>query len=746
MDVYGPWYYVAITFVVFFAIAFPNKHLWRTNPADVEWETPKFKTNVDKLRRAATYGNVQTVKRVIKDTCEHSSKISEVLACKRNLVKSQRGSTCILDVVIEQQFSVISQGLQQLSVRSQRKRQEIEKRLVENFDKIFDIIMPYSELQSCSIILAIHYRLFRFVDKIAYTMEPSDLQKCFEEIDIYGEHVLHIVSKSKASGFARYFIRQTLGSRKCEREGYACNDTFNDRLLLQSSDSLFSDNQLQNPDFFTYAQLGQATGVMDLEKLLAYGLKIPTLNLRNWLNRRNENGETPMMLACRYGRPDAVRVFLSLREQIGVSAKVRLDPTEAVVDLEVHENIWKGTCMHWIASRAHVDVLAIFEKYVDPQILNLLITGSKDAFGRTPFDLGCTKDNPIIIKKFINIIRAARPLDGASMKKSSSRLQTLERSCYAEASRRKNSLLSHFLANTINDSVNLTKLKVHHSTLDSLQNKSASEVLGRSRQAHWGKWKRYSLDPDYDVIDRGGNQKCKYNVAVEINLPETKFLEEYYSRYEPVVVKIRGHRNASKMWFENKAWSRDEFLGRYGALKTTVSKVPYGDVYGERSIRMSLQDFVRHHMGKDFISASGQQKNASIPSYVFDGGYLWHSQFEPLIRQPSFLAGIIKRPELKQFALGARGSGAQPHFHQQTWNTLIYGRKRWYFEPPPNGPFYFKPSLSFFRETILSKKVGKTTGCYEHIQHSGETIYVPEMYSHATLNLDDSLGVAMAFA
>ena len=163
------------------------------------------------------------------------------------------------------------------------------------------------------------------------------------------------------------------------------------------------------------------------------------------------------------------------------------------------------------------------------------------------------------------------------------------------------------------------------------------------------------------------------------------------------------------------------------------------------SIRMTLQDFVRHHMGKDFISprANRRMRAFLVMSLTVDTFGTVNSS--PL-SEPSFLAGIIKRPELKQFALGARGSGAQPHFHQQTWNTLIYGRKRWYFEPPHDGPFYFKPSLSFFRETILSKKVGKTTGCYEHIQHSGETIYVPEMYSHATLNLDDSLGTAMAFA
>ena len=35
---------------------------------------------------------------------------------------------------------------------------------------------------------------------------------------------------------------------------------------------------------------------------------------------------------------------------------------------------------------------------------------------------------------------------------------------------------------------------------------------------------------------------------------------------------------------------------------------------------------------------------------------------------------------------------------------------------------------------------------FEHIQTKGEVIYVPELYSHATLNLDDSIGVAMAFS
>ena len=82
-------------------------------------------------------------------------------------------------------------------------------------------------------------------------------------------------------------------------------------------------------------------------------------------------------------------------------------------------------------------------------------------------------------------------------------------------------------------------------------------------------------------------------------------------------MKIRGHRNASKMWFENKVWSRDEFLGRYGA-KNYSFKVPYGGAYGEKSIRMTLQEFARGHMGKDFISALGQQRTSLVMSLTVD--------------------------------------------------------------------------------------------------------------------------------
>ena len=79
---------------------------------------------------------------------------------------------------------------------------------------------------------------------------------------------------------------------------------------------------------------------------------------------------------------------------------------------------------------------------------------------------------------------------------------------------------------------------------------------------------------------------------------------------------------------------------------------------------------------------------------------------------------------------------------------------------PPTGTFHSETSLSFFKKRLDNNRNNKKKNemidqeeelegeveYFEHIQTKGEVIYVPELYSHATLNLDDSIGVAMAFS
>lgn len=43
--------------------------------------------------------------------------------------------------------------------------------------------------------------------------------------------------------------------------------------------------------------------------------------------------------------------------------------------------------------------------------------------------------------------------------------------------------------------------------------------------------------------------------------------------------------------------------------------------------------------------------------------------------------------EVIQLFVGGPGSGAPMHYHQDAFNTLLYGQKHWYLQPPsPKGP------------------------------------------------------------
>ncbi len=287
-----------------------------------EYDTHGFKLIKDKLRKAVTYGNVKIVKKILTDTCgmnyDNSQTQHENQQCMREIIDTKPPtSTSLLDLLLQQQFSVISHGLPSTMQQQQDKEKMylIEKQIIQNYDKIFDIVLPYSDMTSCPIVLAIHYRLYPFVEKMIETkgvMKPDTVQNCFEEIDIYGEHVLHIVSKSKASGFARYFIRtknhHNNSSKLCVDNNSHCNFLFNDRLLLKNPVSLIPQSSLlsekksetagsdRNNNYYTFSQLDDATGVLDLSKLLAYGFDLPKLNHKKWLNSENINGETPLLM------------------------------------------------------------------------------------------------------------------------------------------------------------------------------------------------------------------------------------------------------------------------------------------------------------------------------------------------------------------------------------------------------------------------------------------------------------------
>ena len=181
-----------------------------------------------------------------------------------------------------------------------------------------------------------------------------------------------------------------------------------------------------------------------------------------------------------------------------------------------------------------------------------------------------------------------------------------------------------------------------------------------------------------------------------------------------------------------KEWTKQNFVAKYGREKIAVSKIPHGKSYGQPVLKTTIQKF---------IASWTQPVLKGAQPYLFDGGQLF-TKSVPLRRDigdPNLIFNLTNHNiYLFQFYLGPQGSGAQSHFHGDAINGLVYGRKRWTFVPPPHGTFTVQ-------DIVDESKTKSSMYMYTVVQRSGDVLYVPEYWSHATENLGENIGVAFEF-
>ena len=131
--------------------------------------------------------------------------------------------------------------------------------------------------------------------------------------------------------------------------------------------------------------------------------------------------------------------------------------------------------------------------------------------------------------------------------------------------------------------------------------------------------------------------------------------------------------------------------------------------------------------------------------------------------------GEKRRPPYRWFLVGPERSGTCVHIDPlatSAWNTLIHGKKRWVLFPPhvpkhivkgkglvykhedDEAIHYFMTILPRIKEEAKeSNGIGdyKDFACYEFTQHEGETVYIPNGWWHAVLNLTDTVGITQNF-
>jgi histone arginine demethylase JMJD6 len=167
------------------------------------------------------------------------------------------------------------------------------------------------------------------------------------------------------------------------------------------------------------------------------------------------------------------------------------------------------------------------------------------------------------------------------------------------------------------------------------------------------------------------------------------------------------------------------------------------------------------------------------PLYVFDSGFDDDPVARSLLedyRVPTYfdddlfrLVSESRRAPYRWFLVGPERSGTCVHVDPlatNAWNTLIEGRKRWVLFPPhvpksvvkgrglvekdedDEAIHYFMYILPRIKKKAMAYRDDpryRDFACYEFTQNPGETVFVPNGWWHAVLNLTHTVGVTQNY-
>ncbi|KAK7102585.1 uncharacterized protein [Littorina saxatilis] len=240
---------------------------------------------------------------------------------------------------------------------------------------------------------------------------------------------------------------------------------------------------------------------------------------------------------------------------------------------------------------------------------------------------------------------------------------------------------------------------------------------------------------DKATVGKFGSDKCNIERVSVADLNPDRFESEYRFKKPVIVTFPHGARD----WTDPRMWSLDSLNRSYGEWV-----MGFGN---------SLEIIRRGGNGpqtstfSQFIDRISQEKNSTsgLPMYyIFDRDFYYDSSLPATIRLPPYFPSDKKQQD-SIFFLGASGSGVVFHKHADTWNGVVFGKKRWFLYPmhhtPPGGVHHGYSILDWFE--LVYPNLTAEQRPLECVQEGGEILYLPEGFYHATLNIGDTIAVAL---
>lgn len=303
-----------------------------------------------------------------------------------------------------------------------------------------------------------------------------------------------------------------------------------------------------------------------------------------------------------------------------------------------------------------------------------------------------------------------------------------------------------------------------------------------------GNWERdgfYESFPDLvNELEKEENYKSFYideetaenwkNRPIPAILDAQTLTKEEFHKYEiactPSIIRnIPAGYDGGKFvgtWSALENWKVETLEKDEGLLER---RLKCGEDDDEKTIKVKLRHFLSYM----------EENRDDSPLYIFDSSFPDDKLANKMLkdyRVPSYFSDDLfrlisesRRPPYRWWLLGPKRSGTCVHIDPLAtgaWNTLISGQKRWVLFPPHVSKSIVKGSglvrrdeddeavhyFSFIlprikRKASMLKGIPKYKDfcCFEFTQNAGETIYVPNGWWHAVLNLTDTVAVTQNF-
>ncbi|XP_065839382.1 uncharacterized protein [Oscarella lobularis] len=304
------------------------------------------------------------------------------------------------------------------------------------------------------------------------------------------------------------------------------------------------------------------------------------------------------------------------------------------------------------------------------------------------------------------------------------------------------------LSPTIEDYYNRTALDIaclHRWSFDSFAKALGASTACSKSALPRGKTKRGALtgggwlEDDFALPSSLIDERCDIDVTTSDDVTADILIRDYLTVQRPVL--IRG--GVARWRHLRTALQRRNLESTYGKLLFKKSAIPYAEAFGLPANVTTLKEFLAdlsqlHATRKSSGTDSVPDPNVFAP-YIFES-LSSNSPLIELFELPSSFDPEVTHVTTKtvQFYVGPSLSGAPVHFHGSAWNSLIYGKKRWFLYPPPSAFYSKRPVWEWYRTEYQSDAM-------ECVQEAGDVLYVPDMWGHGVINLQESVGFASEF-